>query len=257
MIPFEEENVRAYRLLLWIEVTARECIRYCMAQRHGETWRKHIPGPLLKKVRDSEMEENRPHFDYIRLGPLYYLTLGEIVPMLSQKVSKDIVELFGGEWIIEDIKKILGPRNAICHARPVPSAGISAIETLHKQMTIALQSHQLEHVVTSPDTGVSPDDTSKALIPWLDGLVPRFAALQSPLEIHDMYESAILQYWWGTQELAGFNCEAVESLIKFIHQYNSLPQGLGSARKRQLLCENKQPSQLIETAIKELKRVSP
>jgi hypothetical protein len=40
MISFEAENVKSYKLLLSIEVAVRECIRYCMENLHGQSWKR-------------------------------------------------------------------------------------------------------------------------------------------------------------------------------------------------------------------------
>lgn len=257
MIHFESDNVKAYKLLLWIEIAIRECIRYCMMKAHGNCWRKQIPGDLLRKVRESEKEENRPQFNYTRLGPLYYLSLGELVPILKQKVSGGVAELLGGEWVIKDIENILGLRNAICHARPVPSVGLVAIDALYLQMMTALDSHQLSNIVSSPDIGVFPDDTARLLIPWMGNLKENILTLQCPITIDAAYETATQQYWWGMSEFSGFDCAALERVSDLIAAYNALPTGVGSAGRRERFCEDNKALQAIETATFELKRVSP
>lgn len=256
MISFETENVKSYKLLLWIEVAVRECIRYCMESLHGQSWKRRIPGDLLKKIRESEKEENHPQFNYVRLGPLYYLTLGELIPILRQKVGAGAVDIFGGEWVITDIENILGLRNAICHARPVPSVGLAAIEALHQQIFTALSSHRLEHIVSNPDIGIFPEDTVRSLLPWIDGLKEKILALQSPIAIHHAYETALQQYWWGVPEFSGFDCSLLERLAGLIAEYNALPAGVGSAGGRQRFCDEKQVIQIIEIAAIELKKVS-
>jgi hypothetical protein len=178
MISFEAENVKSYKLLLLIEVAVRECIRYCMEKIHGQSWKRQIPGDLLKKIRESEKAENHPQFNYLRVGPLYYLTLGELIPILRQKVGAEALDIFGGEWVITDIESILGLRNAICHARPVPSVGLAAIEALYQKIFTALSSRRLEYIVSTPDTGIFPEHTIRSLLPWIDGLKDKVLALQ-------------------------------------------------------------------------------
>lgn len=70
MIPFEEDNVAAYRLLLRIEIALRECLKLSFEQQFGPKWQNSIPGNLLTKIREAQREENRPQFDFLRLGPL-------------------------------------------------------------------------------------------------------------------------------------------------------------------------------------------
>lgn len=254
MISFEADNVKAYKLLLWVEIALRESIRHCMRNAYGDHWKKQIPGDLLKKVKESEKEENRPQFNYIRLGPLYYLTLGELIPILRQKVSGGVVELFGGDWVVKDLENILGLRNALCHARPIPSGGLAAIEALHEQMATALTSRQLSHIVSNPEIGVSPKDTARLLISWMDSLREKISTLQCPIGIVDAYEKATQQYWWGVPELSNFDCAALERVAEFIVEYNALPTGVGSAGIRQRICDENKALQLIEIATMELKR---
>jgi len=256
MISFQEDNIRAYGRLLWIEVAVRECIRHAMEQTYGDAWKKKIPGDLLKKIRESEREENRPHFNFIHLGPLYYLSLGELVPILRQKVASNITKIFGGEWIINDIEKILGPRNAICHARPVPAVGLTAIESLYQQVKTALESQGMIDIVATSDTGIFPEDSAKLLIPWIDELKKIMPILHAPIAIPDAYKDATLQYWWGNQDLAGFDCSTIDFLANLLGDYNSLPLGVGSAAKRQRFCEDRQPLQAIDNALSQLRRVS-
>ena len=85
MIPFENDNLRAYTLLLRIEIVLRECLKASLEAEFGVNWRNRLPGELLKKIKESQAEENRPQFDFVRLGPLYYLTFGEILTLLQQK----------------------------------------------------------------------------------------------------------------------------------------------------------------------------
>jgi len=88
MNPWEEENLRAYKLLLRIEVVLRECLRISLQSEFGVQWQKKIPGEVLKKVKEAQSEENQPQFNFRRLGPLYYLSLGELLPILQQKPGR-------------------------------------------------------------------------------------------------------------------------------------------------------------------------
>lgn len=256
LISFEEENVQAFKLLLRIEVATRECIRYGMEKSYGPSWRRHIPGEVLKKIRDSELTENRPNFNYVRLGPLYYLTLGELIPILRQKISSNVVEIFGGDWFISEFESILGLRNALCHARPVPSPGLKVLDSLYQRMKTALESNSLIEIVSNPDVGMFPEDAAELMAPWIENLNNLVSTLRSPIAVHEAYEAATRQYWWGMPELAGFDCSAVDRVVRFLNDYNSLATGVGSAAVRQRFCDDKKPAHMIDTAFRELKRIS-
>ena len=53
MIPFESDNLKAYSLLLRIEIALRELLRISMESEFGVQWRKRLPGELLKKIKES------------------------------------------------------------------------------------------------------------------------------------------------------------------------------------------------------------
>jgi len=74
MIPFENDNLKAYTLLLRIEVVLRECLKQALEAEHGLSWQKKLNGELLKTIRKAQSDEYKPQFDFVRLGPLYYLT---------------------------------------------------------------------------------------------------------------------------------------------------------------------------------------
>jgi hypothetical protein len=138
MIPFENDNLRAYTLLLRIEIVLRESLRTSWESEFGVHWRKRLPGELLKKIKESQTEESRPQFNFVRLGPLYYLTFGDLLTLLRQKPSGAVVKKLGGDCILKQLQNIFAPRNAVCHSRPVSSVGLKTIETLYAGIERAL-----------------------------------------------------------------------------------------------------------------------
>src|SRR5207249_11389800 len=54
MIPFENDNLKAYALLLRIEIAIRELLRISLEAEFGVQWRKRLPGELLKKIKESQ-----------------------------------------------------------------------------------------------------------------------------------------------------------------------------------------------------------
>jgi len=138
MIPFESDNLRAYTLLIRIEIALRECVRQSLETEYGLQWQKKLHGELLKKIRMSQVAENRPQFDLVRLGPLYYLTFGELLTQLQQKPSRLVTDKLGGDSFLKQLENVFIPRNALCHSRPVSSVGLKTIETLYAQIEAAL-----------------------------------------------------------------------------------------------------------------------
>ena len=256
MVPFEDDNIKAYKLLLRIEIAIRECLRRSLEESSGPKWRRLLPGELLKKVRDAQREENHPQFDYVCLGPLYYLTLGELIPMLQQKPGHPTAERFGGDSFIKQLENILGPRNALCHARRIPSVGLGAIESLYNQMETALTSKGFSELVATPDIGTLPEEVAPTLISWMNEAKDIILELRFPIPMNESYELAKRQYWWGAPELAGFESVSLDQAASLFTDYNVLPSGIGSASIRQRFCEDRSPLQVINNAVHELRRIS-
>jgi hypothetical protein len=134
LLAFEADNVEAYKYLLRIEVILRESLRANLESELGPNWQKRLPGDLLKKVRQAQTDEYKPHFRFVRLGPLYYLTLGELLVLLQQKIGSSTATKFGGETFVKQLENLLAPRNAISHSRPVSPAGLKAIIAVSAQV---------------------------------------------------------------------------------------------------------------------------
>jgi hypothetical protein len=255
VIPFENDNLEAYKLILRIEVALRESLRRSLETIHGTHWRRLLPGELLKKIREAQREENRPQFDYLRLGPLYYLTLGELVPILRQKIGSSVADRFGGHSFIEQLVNILGPRNALCHGRRIPSVGIKAIESLYHQMETALTPAGFMDVLSNPDIGMFPEDAVTSLADWLVDVKNMVNDLKHPVPVSKSYMVSTQQYWWGNRELAGFDCTLTERVVSLLDEYNALPSGIGSASERLRFCEERQMLLVIEAAINEARTI--
>lgn len=84
MIPFESDNLRAYTLLLRIEIALRELLRIALESEFGVQWRKRLPGDLLKKIKESQAEENRPQFGYPELKANHLLSAEEKAKIVSE-----------------------------------------------------------------------------------------------------------------------------------------------------------------------------
>ncbi len=256
MIPFETDNLRAYMLLLRIEIALRECLRNCLESEYGAHWRKRLPGELLKKIKQSQAEENRPQFDFLRLGPLYYLTFGELLTLLKQKPGCSVAGKLGGDCILKQLENIFTPRNSVCHSRPVSSVGLKTIETLYAEMETALTAAGFAQLIAKPDTGLAQDEAAKALTPSLKTVVRDLPDLPQTFPIPEAFQTATAQFWWADDSLAGFNRSIVEAAIGLIREYNAFPVGVGSAWTRQRFCEQRDMKTRIQYAVIELEKVT-
>src|SRR5436309_14585589 len=114
MLEYEAANVEAYTLLLRIEVGLRELLRKTLTEQLGPGWGKRLPGDLLTKVREAQRdEESKRQFDFVRLGPLYYLTLGELAIVLRQATAREALACLGGAAFVAQLENLLPVRNAI------------------------------------------------------------------------------------------------------------------------------------------------
>jgi hypothetical protein len=255
MIPFESDNLRAYTLLLRIEIALRESLRISLESEFGAQWRKRLPGELLKKIKESQVEENRPQFGYIRLGPLYYLTFGELLILLQQKSGRVVAEKLGGDCVLKQLENIFVPRNAVCHSRPVSSVGLKTIETIYAEMETALTAVGLAFLISKPDTGLAHDEAANSLIPALKNVLRDLPNLPSSFVIPEVFQTATAQFWWADDSLAGFNRSIVEAAIAVICEYNALPVGVGCAGTRLRFSEQQGMTNGVQLAITELEKV--
>ena len=100
MVPFEDDNTEAFKLLTRVEIGIRELLRKSLQQTHGNSWRRQLPALMRSKIHAAQNEETqRSQFDFLRLGPLYYLTFGELLDILQQPHGKLAVECAGGVTI--------------------------------------------------------------------------------------------------------------------------------------------------------------
>jgi hypothetical protein len=256
MIPFEDDNLRAYTLLLRIEIALRECLRVSLESEFGSQWRKRLPGELLKKIKESQTEENRPQFNFVRLGPLYYLTFGELLTLLQQKSGRSVAERLGGDCILKQLENVFSPRNSVCHSRPVSSVGLKTIETLYSEMETALTADGLARLTSKPDTGLAQADAAKGLIPTLKDVLRDLPNLPQVFAIPEVFQTAIAQFWWANDSLAGFNRSSVEAAFGLIREYNALPTGVGSSGTRQQFCEQRGMTMGVQDAITELAKIN-
>lgn len=256
MIPFENDNLKAYTLLLRIEIVLRESLRKSLEAEHGAQWQKKLHGELLKKIRKSQADETKPQFDFIRLGPLYYLTFGELLSQLQQHPCRSVAERLGGDCFLKQLENVFTPRNALCHSRPVSSVGLKTIETLYAQMETALTPGGLAQLIAKPDTGLTQDQAAGELVASLKIVIEKLDSLPSSLAIPEAYRTATAQFWWADDTLAGFNLAVVEACFECIKEYNSLPAGVGCAGTRQRYCEQHGMKQRVEDAIAELRKVT-
>ncbi|HLP29562.1 MAG TPA: hypothetical protein VK147_13040 [Candidatus Didemnitutus sp.] len=255
MIPFEDDNLRAYSLLLRIEIAIRELLKSSMKSEFGEEWRKRIPGDLLTKIKVAQTEENRPQFDYKRLGPLYYLTFGELLTLLTQKPGKQAAEKLGGDNVLKQLENILVPRNAVCHSRPVSSVGLKTIQTLFAELEAALTRDGFEILTSKPDAGLDQGSACCSMIPAFACVILELPDLPASFVEPEDFETAKVQFWWANDSLAGFNRTAIEDAVSIIREYNALPKGVGCAGDRQRFIDESDVMKRVQHAISELQGV--
>jgi len=124
-------------------------------------------------------------------------------------------------------------------------------------METALTLQGLTQLIANPDIGLRQEEAARDLIISLQQSLCGLPQLQAALEIPKAYESAVAQYWWADDSLAGFNRSRVVTAFDLILGYKSLPKGIGSAQFRQRFREQHNLDHQIEEAITELKRVKP
>ncbi len=249
-LSFEIDNVAAYRLLLRIEVALREVVRASMQAQFGSAWRKRIPGDLLKVIREQERdEEARRQFDFAHLGPLYYLTFGQLTQLIRQGPGKDAVARLGGESFVAQVENILSPRNAIGHSRGVSAVGLQCIRAVYHQIETALGQDGFRSLLSNPDVGLRAEEALGPLLEWLEECQTTMMELNWPCPSSNVLEVARDQYWWAVADLAPFDCGKLERALALTRAYNELPQGLGAKALRQQFIEERSAHPLFTDAI--------
>lgn len=256
IVPFENDNVVAYRLLLRIEVAIREVLREALIAQHGLGWQRHLLAPMKAAIKEAQSDEaKRRQFDFVKLGPLYYLTLGELLPLLKQKHPSAVAAVvrLGGPQVIAQLENLFSARNAVAHNRSVSSSGLIAIESLYSQIEVSLTPEGLRLLTSTPDIGLRPDDAVSHLLQWIVLVQESTKAIDEELPNESILELARQQYWWQLQEFCGFDSSIIDKAADLVTAYNALPKGIGSAARKQAFVEETKmldSLQLAATALK-------
>lgn len=254
MVPFEDENVEAYRLLLRVEVTLRELVRAKMSARFGPAWHKRLPGDLLRKIREAQRdEESRRPFGFLALGPLYYLTFGELLEVLRHRDADEAIVALGGQGMVRSLETLTSPRNAVGHARSVSTAGLLTIRAIHQQMETALTPSGMTSLLSNPDCGLYPSEARECLRDWLQSCLRVVEDLEKPIPDSGPYRRASEQYWWSADKSAPFDCHAISRANDLLLRYEAVPGGLGSKAERLRFAEEYKLRAAVIAALDALK----
>ena len=233
-VAFAERNAEGYRCLLYVEVALRELAKHELRRHHGEKWQRRIPGRYLQKIRNDQKDEAmQASFGFRKLGPLYYLTFGELVELSSQKPIVDRLKGVLGQQGPELLRESVPSRNAVAHCRDLTENALATVRALKMRMVTGLTANDLVGLLQEPDIGLYPEEARMRLAGWLRRVRSTLCQLRSLSAEQEDYEMASRQYWWSSSELADFDVERVDSLAIKIRTYSSLPRGVGAAAHRQ------------------------
>ena len=233
-ISFVDRNTEGYRCLVYVEVSLRELARYALRQHYGEKWQRRIPGRYLQKIRNDQKDDaTQASLGFRALGPLYYLTFGELVELSSQKPVVALVKDVLGEQGPQLLQASVPARNAIAHSRDLTENALATIRALKMRMVTGLAEKGLARLPREPDIGLYPEKARKRLADWFKRVRSSLSALQSLPREQEDYDEASRQYWWSSSDLAGFDVARVERLAAKIRDYARLPGGVGAVATRQ------------------------
>lgn len=251
MVPFEEINKEAGTLLLRIEVVLRELLAREYRAQHGIEWQRRIPGALLAKIRASQVAETRPQYDFLRLGPFYYLTFGELLESLKQGPGRELTRKLGGDTIIGKLEGLLAPRNAIAHSRSVSQVGLKAAQALYAEIATAVGPDRFVELAARPQAGVYPDEVRPVVCRWL--LEIRKSVVEfTPLSSNDRFADAQAQYWWPDEPMAGFCTSAIDEIAEAVDKLRAVTDGIGSAAPRLQIIRETDLRAKIDAALNDL-----
>ena len=256
---FEEENVEAYQLLLRIEIVLRESLKETYEDLFGQKWEQNLPPPILKEIHESQNKENRPQFEFKRMGSLYYLTLVKLLLIFIEK-NKTVSPLrkkLGGTAFFSDLEKILQLRNAVAHSRPVTPHGLDTIRSTYQDMKNALGEDELKRLLAKkPDIGLSQGDAVKKILNNLQQALERLPDYPEEIVVPEEYAVAKNQYWWEDNSLAGFNTSVVDEVFSLFGRYNRLKRGVDSIQNSLNFIRDRNLKDEIEKAISELEKAN-
>ena len=241
-------------MVFYVEVALREIAKNAYETTYGHDWQRRIPGQLLKRIRvDQKDEQKHASLDFRRLGPLYYLTFGELVELAAQKPVVEAVRAILGQHGLELIKELIPPRNSLAHCRDLSHTALTTVRTVSSRMESGLSACGLSRLLKNPDVGLYPEDAAVSLSSWLEATLVDIENIRAVSSSDQDYRAAASQYWWSSADLAGFEVEMVNSVANKIRQYQELPDGVGAATARQhffeqsgLLNELQQAIQILE-----------
>ena len=214
----------------------RELVAQAYKDEYGKGWEKQLPGDLRVVIKERQDDETgRKEFDFRTLGALYYLSFGDLVKVLSQNVGKEVTAQFGGAAFHKELEKLLIPRNAVAHSRPVSSVGLQAVKLVHVKLESALTRDGMDARLKDPAVGLTPSEVIPDLRVWVQKVIKTTEKLDGPCDVSTDYARASAQYWWGDSALAGFDTTSVDAFVGVVEQYNALPEMLGVAEQRRQL----------------------
>ena len=252
-IPYADRNAEGYQCLLYVEVALRELTRRELRNHHGEDWQKRIPGRYLKKIRqDQKNEVMRASVGFRKLGPLYFLTFGELVELSVQRPVVDLLKKVLGQQGPELLQESVPSRNAIAHCRDLTENALATVRTLKMHMATGLAANDLVGLLQEPDIGIYPEDACVRLTTWFRRIQEALNELKALPMDSEHYDQARRQYWWSSSDLAGFDVERVNRLAAEIDEYSHLPTGLGAAASRQRFLSESQILTELEACIRML-----
>ena len=195
LVPFEEDNVAAYRLLLRIETAVRELLRLKLATKRAN-WLKELPPDLRTKIlEERDTSERRVDYGHVKLGPLYYLTFGELVQLCQRKPPSDILTSSFGSHALEDLQALVPIRNAIAHGRRISDVAKASLEVAYARLQTAIGQEAFRDLCRAPDVGLWPDEGLRllrgALVNWAGiNCVPR--ARHEPRDTRPSFRSVLV-----------------------------------------------------------------
>jgi hypothetical protein len=258
MIPFEEQNAKTYKLILRIENILREFITRSLKEEFDSRWQREIPGDCKKRIKEASGYEASQHFQFRKMGPLYYLTLGDMEVLLKQKVGGKAREGLGGspsldnDTLMPKVREALPVRNALAHSRDVTGLGQKSVTNLYDHIVNALGEDTVRELLANPDIGISQEDAAEGLLQWL---CENREALSAEADLPDqdsVYEKASEQYWWGQAEYGGFENETIDEVVDLLEKYRNLPKGIGTITEKQHFISDSELLKKLNRAVKEL-----
>jgi hypothetical protein len=223
-------NLRAYCCLYVIETGLRELIIEELSARGGASWHKrHLPGDLLKKLREGRAyERNTPWTDNVPHHPIYYVDFPDLVKTIVRSDNWDGVfdRIFKRKDLLESHFRMLEPiRNKVAHHRKLSSKDSVVLEECYAFLLGLVGETRFQRLAA---TASCAQDIYTQLADFQREGVKCIETCRECAALGELDRSSVVSSsWWFDADYLGHDVRPIEDYFTKLVAYRSLPRHMG------------------------------